>query len=302
MRRAHLLFVLTLAGCGAPASGGLGRGIQRTQLVATEESRHAELVKAGDAAFAQRADRAQLEAAIARWTEAIALKDDDWRTYEKLARACYTLADAYLVFEKDASDDARARFRKVLEDGYTYAQRGIAAENPAIEQRLATGVDLKDAVALADRDGAGLLYWYATNLGKWATDQSLDVMVTVQDRSFAVMSKVLELDAAYFYGAADRYFGAYFAIAPSFAGGDLDQAWSHFQASLKHAPDYLATYNMIAEFYAPKKRDAALFDAMIQKVRDTPVDAIPELAFEAALEKKKAELLVQRKASGDLRF
>ena len=67
-------------------------------------------------------------------------------------------------------------------------------------------------------------------------------------------------------------------------------------------PRYIATYNLIAEFYAPKRQDEKLFDEMTQKVLDAPVDIIPELAAEAAIEKRKAESLQKRKADGEFPF
>ena len=161
---------------------------------------------------------------------------------------------------------------------------------------------MKDAVALIDRQGVGLMYWYATNLGKWGNAQDITVVLKYKDRIVSIMSRVTDLDPTYFYGAPDRYWGAFYAIAPSFAGGDLDKSWEHFQASIKTAPDYLATYNLVAENYAPKKQDGALFDRMVKTVMDAPLDIIPELQPETAIEKRKAELLIKRREAGDFPF
>jgi hypothetical protein len=293
-----LLAVTALAGtgCGATASS-LGGGVHRGG--ATDPTAYAAAVAAGDAAFALRADRAQLELAIAKYGEAVKLKDDDYETYEKLARANYLLADGWLFFEQSTNKDL---FLATYEHGFQYAERGMKARYPAIEQRLDAGVDLKDAAQLVDKAGIGLLYWYATNLGKWGNAQDITVVLTYKDRIYAIMEQVFNLDPNFFYGAADRYFGAYYSIAPSFAGGDLDVSWTHFQATMKIEPRYVATYNLIAEFYAPKKQDAALFDAMTQKVLDAPDDIIPELTAETRVEKRKAEALRKRKADGEFPF
>jgi hypothetical protein len=295
---ASVLLLALAAGCG-PAAQGLSGGIRRSPLDAGAAAQHQQLVAEGDAAFAGRADRAQLELAIQKYEAAVKIKDDDWQTYEKLARACYLLADGWLFFEKD---EKQAEFLATYEKGYTFAERGIAAMSPEVEQRLAAGVDLKDAAALIDRQGVGLMYWYSTNLGKWGNAQDITVVLRYKDRIFNVMSRVLELGPDYFHGAADRYFGAYYSVAPTFAGGDLDKSWTHFQESLKLAPNYLATYNLIAEFYAPKKQDGELFDQMVNFVKNAPIDAIPGLEAEAAVEKRKAELLAKRREAGDFPF
>jgi tetratricopeptide (TPR) repeat protein len=288
--------MVATAGCGASAAG-LGGGIRRGG--ATDAGAYTAAVQAGDAAFALRADRAQLELAITKYEEAVKLKDDDFVTYGKLARACYLLADGWLYFEKDTKSEL---FLATYEKGYTYAQRGMAAISPEVEQRLAAGVDLKDAVSLLNKDAIDLLYWYSTNLGKWGNAQDITVVLTYKDRIYTIMEMVYRLDPNFFYGAADRYFGAYYSIAPSFAGGDLDRSWTHFQASMKIAPNYVSTWNLIAEFYAPKKKDGALFDEMTARVLAAPDDIIPELTAETKVEKRKAQALIQRRNDGEFPF
>jgi hypothetical protein len=298
MRTSASLLVVALAiaaGCGG-STAGLGGGIRRTPLDGGAQQQFTETVAAGDAAYAARADRAQLETAIAKYAAAVQLKDDDWQTYEKLSHAYYLLADGWIYFEGDAK---KTELLATYEKGYTAAQRGLAALSPELEQRLATGVDLKDAVALIDAPGVGLMYWYATNLGKWGNTQDITVVLKYKERIFNIMTRVESLDVNYFHGAPLRYFGAYYAIAPSFAGGDLDKSWAYFQRAIEHEPKYLATYNLIAENLAPKKQDEAMFDDAINKVLAAPLDAIPGLEAEAAIEKKKAELLKKRRADGE---
>ena len=76
------------------------------------------------------------------------------------------------VAERLTAVDLRAGcpvFLKTYEKGFQYAERGLKARYPAIEERLAAGVDLKDAATLVDKPGIGLLYWYSTNLGSVMT-------------------------------------------------------------------------------------------------------------------------------------
>ncbi len=287
---------LSVTGCGASAQG-LAGGIRRGP--ATDATAHQAAVAAGDAAFANRVDRAQLELAVTKYEEAVKLKDDDWQTYAKLSRACYALADQWLFFEKDQKPDL---FLATYAKGLDYAQRGMAALSPDVEKRLAAGVDLKDAVSLLDKQAIELLYWHATNLGRWANAQDITVVLSYKERIYNIMEMVLRFDPNFFYGAADRYFGAYYSIAPSFAGGDLDKSQSHFDASLRIAPGYASTYILIAEFLAPKKQDEAMFDENVAKVLAMADDVIPEMAAETIAEKKKAVLLQKRKADGEFPF
>ena len=310
--RIGIALALAAVGCGAAAKG-LDKGIERNRVEAPQASQHDQLVTAGDAAWDQRADRAQLELAIQKWEQAVAIVDSDADTYAKLSRACYLLADGWLFFDQKASPGGEAAFLAMHEKGYRLAERGLAALSPQFEKRRMAGTKIEDAIKVIGRNGAPLMYWYASNLGKWAKAKGFTTTLEHKDRIFAVISRVLEVAPDYFYGAADRYFGAFYSVAPKFAGGDVQKSYEHFQVSLKAAPNYLGTYVLIAELYTPledaaagKKPDPAAFDANLDIVLNakpcpeggaqSPVPCIlPDLAPEAAIEQKKARELEARK-------
>jgi hypothetical protein len=300
----------SMIGCGASAKG-LESKVQRGQVTADQASVHQALVAEGDAAWELRGDRAQLELAIQKWDQAVKSKDDDWETYAKLARATYLLADGWLFFEKD-QPAGQAAYLSMHERGYTYAERGMAAQSPDYEKRRMAGTKIDDAVKVVGRNGVALVYWYATNLGKWAKEKGFTTVLENKDRIFKLVSRVYEIGPDYFYGAADRYFGAFYAVAPKFAGGDVQKSYEHFQASLKAAPNYLGTYNLIAELYAPledsaagKAADENAFKANLQIIINA--QPCPEggasmqpcimkgLEPESAVEKRKAEDLLKRR-------
>jgi hypothetical protein len=178
--------------------------------------------------------------------------------------------------------------------GVTYAVQGMKAYSPELEKKLALGTTMDAAVAILDKGGVPLMYWYAAALGKWAKSQSIDVTLKYKDQLFAIMTRINDVDPDYFYGASERYFGAYYAIAPSFAGGDLNKSREYFDKSLKRAPNALSTHVLMAEALAPKLQDRAMFDAQIKLVMDTPANVIPELEPEALREKAKAEALAKK--------
>lgn len=282
---------LLLVACGTQPKG-LDKGISRGQLAGDQAAQHKQLVAEGDAAWEQRADRAKLEEAIQKWEAAIAVKDDDHDTYAKLSRGYYLLADGWLAFEPDKADLYLATHLK----GVDVAERGMAALSPDFEKRRRTQTKTEDAVSVLGRNAVPLMYWYATNLGKWAKAKGFSTTLKNKDRIFKIVSRVYELDRDFFYGAADRYFGAFYAVAPAFAGGDLNKSYEHFQESLKREPKYLATYVLIAELYAPKVQDPAVFDEHLKFVLEAPLDILPGLEAEAQIEKKKAQRLIEQRA------
>ncbi len=291
-----------LVACGASPKG-LDRPIQRTTKAPTATAAatdpQVKLVKEGDDAWEKRVDRAQLELAIRKWEEAVKLRDDDYQTYAKLARASYLLADGWLAFEPAK----KTLFLATHERGYGFALRGLAAASPDFEKRILAGTNIENAIKVVGRNGVPLIYWYGSNLGKWAKARGFTTILKYKDRIFGMVDRVYELDPDFFYGAADRYFGAFYAIAPSFAGGDVHKSYEHFQASLKRAPNYLGTYVLAAEFYAPKNQDPKMYETYLTMVVNAKPcgDGVqspcimPELAPEAAIEQKKAAKLLKEK-------
>ena len=305
---AALALTFAMIGCGASAKGLEGR-INRTQLSAEQAAQHQQLVSEGDALWEQRSDRAKLEAAIVKWDEATKIKDDDWKTYEKLTHATYLLADGWLVFEFD-KPNGKATFLAMHERGWAYGNRGMAAISKDFEKRMHAGTKVEDAVKVLGRNAVPLLYWSASNLGKWAKAKSFTTLLEHKDRIFKLVSRVHEVGPDYFFGAADRYFGVYYAVAPAFAGGDVHKSYQHFQASLKTAPNYLGTYVLIAENYCPKQSadkdpDPDAFDQFLALVINAKpcvegstsmeVCVIKELTPEAEIEKRKALDLMKKK-------
>jgi tetratricopeptide (TPR) repeat protein len=282
------LATLALVACGANPKG-LGAKINRAPLGADQAAQHKTLVDEGDAAWALRNDEAKIREAIAKWDAAVKVKPDDAETYAKLARACYLLADGHLFFDPAKVDE----FLTTHERGFEYAQIGMAAISPDFEKRRHAGTQIEHAVMVLNADAVPMMYWYASNLGKWAKFKGMTTMLKQKDRIFSIVSRVYELDPEYFYGAADRYFGAYYAVAPAFAGGDLAKSNEYFQKALARYQNYLGTHVLIAENYAPKAQDRALFDRHLKFVMEAPEDIIPELVPEARVEKRKAEKLMK---------
>lgn len=282
--------LLLAASCGASPKTFSSK-MKRGDLSADAAEQHKTLVAAGDAAFAERGDEARLREAIAKWEQAVKLKPSDWETYAKLARGCYFLADGHLSFQLP---DKEGEFLATYERGASFAELGMAALSPDFEQLRISGTKIEISVAAVPRAGVPLMYWYAANLGKWAKFKGLMTTLKHKDKAFKIIGRVLSMDPEFFYGAADRYFGAFYSVAPSYAGGDVDKSKAHFDASIKRAPAYLGTYVLMAENYATKMQDRALFDKTLKFVLEAPEDGLPDVIPEARAEKKKAENLLKK--------
>ncbi|MBL8950079.1 MAG: hypothetical protein JNK82_04840 [Myxococcaceae bacterium] len=277
-------------------------GRQSTWEVKPTENAKAEgdtpeaLATQGDEAWKKRDDKASCEAAIAAWEKAVALKPDDAATLGKLAHGYYFLADAHL---RNGDKDA---YLTTFEKGVSRGEAALAAANPKFKEHVVAGGKVEEGMQHLTGTPVEVeaAYWYAASLGKWARAKGFAVTLGNKDRIRGVMTRVLELDTeatfgkqGFFHGAVDRYFGSFYAVAPGFAGGDMEKAKNHFEKSIEKAPYYPGTRVLYADTWATKKGDRALFDKLLAEVIALP-DQGPEgtdIAPEIKVEKEKAREL-----------
>jgi|CXWL01.1.fsa_nt_gi tetratricopeptide (TPR) repeat protein len=238
------------------------------------------LIAEGDEAWKSRGDAASVEKAIASWEGAVAANPADTDTLAKLPRAYYFLADAYYR--------GTDKYLETFEKSVSAAERAIAAANPEFKKIVTSGGSVEEASAKLTPKEIESAYWYASSLGKWARAKGFSTVLGNKDRIKAVMGKVLEIKPDLFHGGPDRYWGGFYAVAPGFAGGDMEKSKKHFQSSIERAPYYMGTKVLMADVYAVKAQDRALFDKLLDEVLAAPDDVNPELVPETKAEKVKA--------------
>ena len=299
-RLASLALVSLTLGCGATPKVVVQPS---TPVAPPPGADFAALVKEGDEHWAKRDARAELEAAISSWEKAVAIKADDAETLVKLTRGVYLLADGHLAFGSAGSgkyttfegDEAgKLKYLELHEKGITLGQRAIAALSPAIKQRLDAGAPVEEVVDQVDKGGIPALYWYTSNLGKWANAQGFTTVLKYKNKIKRNIERCLALDEHFFYSAPHRYLGVIFAKAPAIAGGDMGEAKKHFDASLANSPSYLATRVLWAEFYAVKAEDKEGFRRELEHVLKQADDVLPEILAENRIEKRKAQSLLSQ--------
>ncbi len=240
-----------------------------------------------EALWEQRADQAKLEEAIAAYEQLAQLRPEDAGVHTRLARAYYFLADGYLRGQPEA-------YLSTFEKGTAAGERALGVRNAQFREQVTSGKPVEQAASVLQKEDVEAAYWYATNLGKWARAKGFATTLGNKDKIKSVMDKVLQLDPEFFHGAPHRYFGAFYAVAPGFAGGDMSKSQEHFEKSLQIAPDYVATKVLMAEVYATKKDDRALFDKLLDEVLATDDGVLPGLEAETKVEKEKARELKAR--------
>ena len=246
------------------------------------------LIAQGDEKWAQRTDPANIRAALAAWEKAAETDASNAELLVRLTRGYYFLADGFL-----RNDDKE--YLKVMDQGVKWGERAMLASSSEFEAKMRGGTKYPEAVKVMPKEGVPAMYWYASALGKWAKKKGFAVLLGQKDNVKATMDRALELDPEFFYGGPHRYFGAYYAIAPNFAGGDLEKSQVHFKKSLEIEPNYIGTKVLWAENLAVKQQDEETFDRLLAEVLAAPDDAIPDLIPEILVEKQRAKELMASK-------
>ena len=312
MRAVPVALVASLwlaAACGGSSSYRLDHGIDRRELSADASAMHQRLVQQGDTWWKRRADPRAVAQAMAAWQQAIEIKDDDWRTYVRLSRAHFFLADAHVGLRAmggdypfdadDAVDKAAAdRYKRLLRRGYQVALRGMAARSREFEQRLQGGIDLEDAVRVMRKDAAPLVYWYVSNLASFARADGYGALFSMRTRILGCIEHLHRIDPDYFYRGADRLLGIYYAAAPAVVGGSLPRSRAHFETATRAAPQFLTNQLFTAEFLDRRAKDRASFEAHLKGILAAPPSTdlalADDLGPENEVAKQKAKRLLGR--------
>ncbi|MEQ8458817.1 MAG: TRAP transporter TatT component family protein [Sandaracinaceae bacterium] len=292
-RSIALAAALALVGCGGSYESAWDEGETTTGTGGGEQAEgggaaRAELISQGDAAWENRGDVEQVRAAIAAWEQALEMDGSDADLWVKVSRGHYFLADGHLSFEDMAAAGEH------WQQGIRAAERALSIVSPEFAQRMQAGDRVEDAVSVLGADAVPALYWRASNLGKWARADGFATVLSFKDEIRAVMSHCLENGRDFFFSGPDRYFGAFFAIAPAYAGGDLDRSRQHFEYSISQQPNYFGTRVLMAENLAVKLQDREMFQTQLQYVLDGDPDSLEGAAPENRIEQRKAQALMDR--------
>ncbi len=246
------------------------------------------IVEKANEAWGKRADRKELEKAIGLWEQATSTTDiKNPHTLTQLSRAYYLLADGYMRIagENDA-------MLNTFEKGISMGERAMMASSQEFAAKVKAGERVEDVVILLPASAQAAIYWYATNLGKFAVAKGFGTILFYKDRIFAVMQRVLSIDETFFHAAPHRYFGAFYAKAPSFAGGDMKKSKEHFEKALSLDDAYLGTKVLYAQYWAVKSEDKALFTSLLNDVKVADPAILPQLIPEQKIEQQKAITLL----------
>jgi hypothetical protein len=296
--------VFGLCSCAAQRSSVLSGDVDSIVEGSTQGD-FSESLRGAEQAWQGRATKESLQRAINMWEAAAKMKTPDWTSaqraqelgtlFESLARAYYLMADSHLRLEAKEEGEKDDAMMAVFEMGVTAAEKAIALRDPTFASAVAADPTMwEEAVQKGEAAAIPALYWYATNLGKWALLEGIATILSRKDDIKATMNFIETNRVNYFYHAPGRYFGVYHTKVP-IGGGDPPKSRKAFESSIAAAPNYLATRVLMAETYAVLVGDPDLFSRLLTEVVNAPPGVDPAIEPENQFEQEKARRLLAQK-------
>jgi len=276
------------AGCGSTREGAWETSSESVVLDESAKAQEAQYLAAAEAAWDQRGEEAQALAAVENWKKAVEVNPNNAEAWTNLSHAIFFYADCYLRFDESQPD----KYKDTHEEGTRAAERALVAMSPAFAAKMKAGDRIEQAIDVLGPEAVPALYWRSSNLGRWASLESFATLLSYKDEVRAIMEFCLNNDREYWYYGPNRYFGIFYARAPSFSGGDMQKSMEHFQRSLEAHPYYFGTHTYIAEEWAVKEADRQLFEEQLNFVLNTDPNIIPALSAENSCEQRKAKILM----------
>jgi hypothetical protein len=232
----------------------------------------------------KRHEKSELEKSLKAFEAVANSSDSPYEAMKYLARGYYLLADGH-------TEDMEEK-KRLWEVGIAWGEKAMATNSEFKKRVIDNGEKIEDVLKYLTKSEIEAIYWTATNLGKWGKNSGIVTVLKYKTRIKNMINRVGELDKNFFYGAFNRYWGAYYAVAPGFAGGDMDKSWNNFQSAIKIEKNYLGNYVLVADYWAKKKGDQKLFKSELRKVLAGNVNAIPAIRSENIIEQRKAKKLL----------
>jgi tetratricopeptide (TPR) repeat protein len=298
------LIALSMTACAAKRDSALKDADKITE--ATEQGEFSQTLSEAQTHWEKRGNKNDLRKSIELMESAVKMPASDMseedrkakiaETYERLSRAYYLMADSHIRLEATEEGEKDDEMMSVFEKGVTAAEKALAIRAPEFAKLVAEKPNKwQEAVVDCDTSAIPALYWYATNLGKWALLEGIATILARKDDIKVTMDWIMEQNDEFFYGAPYRYFGVYHTKVP-IGGGAPPKSKAAFEKSLEIAPGYLATRVLMANSYAVLVGDRELFDELLNEVVNADPNAVPDIAPENRLEQQKAKRLL---AKGD---
>jgi len=254
------------------------------------------LVDEGFSAFTEEDDLAFAEKALPGNLKLLEVMLKSSPENERLLRLASEGYSSYaLGFLEDKEPD---RAREFYLRGRNFGLRILRQDEELAKALDGTPDDLKAALDQRGPEDVPAAFWTAFGWGSYIylSLQNTDAIGDLP-RAEALMQFVAKNDSSFYYAGADLFLGTLYGSRPKILGGDPEISKQHFERALRiSGGKFLLTYVYYARSYAVQTQNEALFEELLNKVRDTPLDVLPEFKLANAIAKEKARMLLEKKS------
>ena len=194
------------------------------------------------------------------------------------------------LVESDEPERARRLYQRAKEFGFKALMQNrhiaplVGAPYPVFEQ----------FTHYLKSEDIPLVFWAASSWGAWigASTGSVAALADLP-KVILMMEWVINENESFFYGSPHVFLGMYHAALPQSLGGNPEKALNHFNRALEiNRNQSLMVYVQMARFYARQTFDRDLYESLLQKVIEKPIDEVPELTLQNATAQKMARKLL----------
>jgi len=192
-----------------------------------------------------------------------------------------------------AEDDSPERAKMLYARGRDYGLR-ILTQNAKFKTALeADDATFRAALQSFSKADVPSVFWTAFGWAGYVNLARTDLeALAALPKVNAMMEFVLRHDPSYYYGGAHVFFGSFIASTPVVLGGKPERAKEHFEQALAASDGkFLMSYVYYAKTYAVQVQDKKLFESLLTKVDEAPVDLLPAARLPNAVAKSKARKL-----------
>jgi hypothetical protein len=209
-------------------------------------------------------------------------------------RLLITAAQTYASYASAFIPDTDKEYARVLfTRARQYALRAL--EQIGVKNPVASSFDdFETRIKALGKKDVPYLFWAGSCWANWINLNMRSMEARAElPRVQLLMTRVLELDEAFYYGGAHIFMGIMDASKPPIAGGDLNRARDHFLKAIELGKQkFLMARVYYARYYACKALDRRLFVSTLQKVLDTPADIEPDLTLLNTVAHARAEKML----------
>lgn len=280
-----ILISTTLVGC---ALWKHGWETDHKTISLSEQEQRALLTIAEDG-WAQRHIEEKLLASIAAYKQLVNANPSYYEGLVRLSRGYYLLADGHYT-----DDSQFAKRADTYKEGIRWGERAMATNKSFYDIVSTPKGNTESALYTLNKREVSAIYWTAVNLGKWVRQNGILATFKYKLQLEQMIDRVAALDPTFYYGAVDRYWGAFYSLVPGYSADDIEKSRRHFIDSLKVENYYLGTHVLYAAAYAVKVENKELFKKELEFVLKASANQVPEVKSENILEKRKAQKLLEK--------